>query len=508
MARRIGAWVNARLESTASMTDRRDVLNNLKKWTAEGLTVNGEDDRHNFQKFYDSNPEFKEAWLERIRKGGADREAYAMSRENPEVLDRARIMKERMDSKRVPNPTRAAAAIVKFVESKGSALENTKRTLDDKTRLLVALFKHLAATYPDLGDDPYVDLIQTFHIDSFCSSTKVRKHRNEVGVIGEVAPVAAATALKKMSDLRSFFGHLHGVQKATLEDPTTGLETRIDSLRQKKSRQKKSYKPFDDKQLRLIFEPAKYLSFNRDADYFWAPLIGMHTGLRLGEIVTLSLSEIQQNETSGVWSIEVIDENSKNDNSIRRVPVPTRLVKLGFLRYVRHVRAMGATVLFPHRKMTTDTFKSDPSKRCSEKFAEYLDTVGITHPLLVFHSFRHNVVTALQDGGTPLADSMQIVGHAAQDHALLTGKITNADASSVHTVRYNHPGIPSMNVADPLARMKGHLDRCVTPPLDYRLLRIAAGIVQSHTLNSKGSYESGWSKLRTAHTTDQLLKLT
>ena len=74
MARRIGAWVNARLESTASMTDRRNVLENLKTWTAEGLTVNGEDDRQNFQKFYDSNPEFKEAWLERIRKGGADQE--------------------------------------------------------------------------------------------------------------------------------------------------------------------------------------------------------------------------------------------------------------------------------------------------------------------------------------------------------------------------------------------------------------------------------------------------
>ena len=56
------------------MTDRRNVLENLKTWTAEGLTVNGEDDRQNFQKFYDSNPEFKEAWLERIRKGGADQE--------------------------------------------------------------------------------------------------------------------------------------------------------------------------------------------------------------------------------------------------------------------------------------------------------------------------------------------------------------------------------------------------------------------------------------------------
>jgi len=507
MARRIGAWVNARLAGTASMTDRRDVLNNLKTWTAEGLTVNGDDDRQNFQKFYDSNPEFKEAWLERIRRGGADQEAYAVSRENPDVLDRVRLMKERMDSKRVPNPTHASVAITNFVASKSSAAENTKRTLDDKTRLLVALFKHLAAAYHDLGDDPLVDQIQTFHIDSFCSSTQVRKHRDDVGVVGGLVPVAAATALKKMSDLRSFFGHVHRVQKATLEDPTSGLEDQIASLRSKKSRQKKSYGPFDDDQLRRMFEPKAYLAFNRDADYFWAPLIGVHTGLRLGEIVTLSLNGIQQNPKTGIWSLAVKDEHSKNENSIRSVPVPTRLVRLGFLRYVRHVRALGATALFPHRDMTTETFQSDPSKRCSEKFGEYLDTVGISDPQLVFHSFRHNVVTALQDGNTPMSESMQIVGHAAQEHALLTGKVTNQHASSVHTGTYNHPEAPRMNVADPLARLKGHLDRCVTPPLDYRVLRIAADIVKRHTVKTKGEFKSGWPKLLTAHTKDQLKEL-
>jgi integrase len=507
VARRIGAWVNARLESTASMTERRDLLINIRTWTAEGLTVNGEDDQQNFQKFYDRNPEFKEAWLERIRKGGEAREAYAMSRENSEVLDRMRAMNKRMDSQRVQNPTRASDAISNFVSSKSSAAENTKRTLDDKTRLLVTLLKHLAVAYPDLGDDPLIDQIQTFHIDSFCSSAQVRKHRDDVGILGGAVPIAPSTALKKMSDLRSFFSHVHRVQLATLEDPTSGLENQIASLRAKKSRQKKSYGPFDDDHLRRIFDPKTYLAFNRAADYFWAPLIGLHTGLRLGEIVTLRLNDIQQNSKTGIWSLGVVDENSKNGNSIRRVPVSTRLMKLGFIRYVRHVRALGATVLFPHRDMTKDTFQSDPSKRCSQNFGEYLETIGISDPQLVFHSFRHNVVSALQDGNTPMSESMSIVGHAAQEHALLTGKVTNQHASSVHTGTYNHPDSPRMNVADPLGRMKGHLDRCVTPPLNYRVLRIAASIVEAHTLKSSCNYKTGWSKLRKGHTRDQLLKL-
>jgi integrase len=504
MARRIGAWVNARLESTASMADRRDVLINIKTWTAGGVTVNDEDDQRRFEKFCAANPDFKDAWLERIREGEGARATYALSRENPAVLDRMRQMKEQLDSKHVPNPTRASASIANYVESKGSAAENTKRTLDDKRRMLTAMFKCLAATYSELGDDPMVHLIQTFHVDSFCRSTQVRKHRDDVGVMDGVAPIAPATALKKMSDLRSFFGHVHRIPKATLEDPTLGLE---ESLRAKKSRQKKSYGPFHDDHLRRMFEPKRYLAFNRDADYFWAPLIGLHTGLRLGEIVTLSLNDIHRHPDTGIWSLAVADENSKNGNSIRRVPVSNRLVKLGFLRYVRHVRALGATALFPHRDMFTPTFQSDPSKRCSERFGEYLDSAGISDPQLVFHSFRHNVVTALQDGNTPVSEAMRIVGHAAQEHALVTGKITNQHASSVHMGTYNHPEAPRMNVVDPLARMKGHLDRCVTPPLDYRVLRIAAGIVQSHTLKINGAYQTGWSKLRTGHTHDQLLKL-
>ena len=94
------------------------------------------------------------------------------------------------------------------------------------------------------------------------------------------------------------------VQRATLEDPTEGLEDQISSLRTKMSRQKVHYEPFTDEQLQQIFDPRTYLAYNRDADYFWAPLIGIHTGLRLGELITLSLKAITQNPKSRIWSIE------------------------------------------------------------------------------------------------------------------------------------------------------------------------------------------------------------
>ncbi len=54
------------------------------------------------------------------------------------------------------------------------------------------------------------------------------------------------------------------------------------------SRQQRHYKPYTNSQLATIFEPRAYLAFNRDADYFWGPLLALHLGARLGEIVTFA----------------------------------------------------------------------------------------------------------------------------------------------------------------------------------------------------------------------------
>ncbi len=61
LERRIAAWVNAKLEGCGTMTDRRDILNQIKRWTVNGVTVNGAEDQERFQKFYNENPEFKQA---------------------------------------------------------------------------------------------------------------------------------------------------------------------------------------------------------------------------------------------------------------------------------------------------------------------------------------------------------------------------------------------------------------------------------------------------------------
>lgn len=73
----------------------------------------------------------------------------------------------------------------------------------------------------------------------------------------------------------------------------------------------------------------------------------MHLGTRLKEIVTLELEHIGRHLETGIWFMDVAPENAKNDKSIRRLPIPSRLLELGFIDYVERMRLLGATHLFP-----------------------------------------------------------------------------------------------------------------------------------------------------------------
>jgi hypothetical protein len=157
--------------------------------------------------------------------------------------------------------------------------------------------------------------------------------------------------------------------------------------------------------------------------------------------------------------------------------------------------------------LSTPTARKDPSKNCSRKFGEYLDTLDIVDPALVFHSFRHTVVTALQAAGTPLKDSMEIAGHQAQEHAVRTGYVTADQAQSVHIRTYTHADKTSLNNVYPLARLRQHLDSAIKVPLDYGRLSKAAAIVTEHVVKTMKGFESGWSPLKQPHANEQLERL-
>jgi integrase len=512
-ARALAAWANARLELARDMNDRNDILNALgirKMLTIEPnrITVENEQDVTNLLRIQAAHPKLLEAFAVL-----PDPQAEATRQMMLDVIHRRSAEHEARkdmgpgeDRPAVaipPNPLRMSQAMEQYTAACNAA-KLAEKTVVERERLLKGLVAHVVSAMPGVGADPFVHDIGTHHLSSFLD--KVAKKATTDGTSTD-EPASPLTLIKKVSGLRTFFDWAREEREATLADPTTGLGKRGKSLRKVAAKEKEHYEPFDTEQLKRMFEPSRYLAFNNHADYFWAPLLGLHLGTRLKEIITLELSDIDRHKPTGIWFMDVRPENAKNPNSIRRLPIPARLVELGFLEYIEQLRRLGATQLFPHRDLTSPTARLDPSKNCSRRFGEYLDTVGIVNPALVFHSFRHTVVTALQRAGTPLTDSMQIAGHQAQEHAIRIGEITAKQAQSVHIRTYTHADRAALNSEYPIERMQRHLDNAIQEPLDYARLRKAAVIVTEHMVKTMEGFKSGWSPLKHAHTDEQLERL-
>lgn len=475
------------------MNKRAEVLeviaSGIRQWTDGELSVNGPEDQERWDAMLAKFPDVRAAFVDRIRTGGSGG-----------MAEIARLMNERIDQNLAAasaaspaahapaNPTRLADALLQYASR---PVDLAPRTKKEQKRLLDSLVSFLLATYPALGSEPFVHDVGTHHLTAFLDTVY---SKSDTGGVKTDTAASPLTVLKKVSHLRTFFEWAREDRQFTTADPTTGLGRRDKDLRKAAAKQERHYEPFSTAQLQTIFEPRRYLAFNRAADYFWAPLIGLHLGTRLKEIVTLELDAIDRDGATGLWFMDVKPEYAKNKNSIRRLPITEKLLGLGFIEYVEHLRRLGATKLFPHVDFDSATMQADPSKNCSRQFGKYLDSLGIKSPDLVFHSFRHTVVTALQLNNTPLSDAMQITGHLAQEYAVRTGKVSEADVRSVHIDTYTHADKAQLGKVYPLERVKGHLDRSIDVPLDYARLKLAAGIIKEHTAKTVDGFVSRWSR--------------
>ncbi|APW39527.1 hypothetical protein RD110_21825 [Rhodoferax koreense] len=398
----------------------------------------------------------------------------------------------------VENPLAWKVALERYGRSLRADEAVNDKTNAERQTLLSQLHDFAVEEY-GLTQNFLVHEIKKHHVAAFMDMSASRPARSASkkpsggnAASSAIPTIAAGTLLKRISSLELFFRWAMEEVQATDANPAAGLGRRKAVLRERKNDSQESYKPFTADQLKTVFEPTRFLLECRDADHFWAPLLGVHLGVRLGEIVTLQLDAIQQHAISGIWYADVRPEAAKNANSVRRLPITQPLIDLGFLDYVKKLKKLGASSLFPHRDMSTPSAIRQPSKNTSEKFARFLDVCGVTDKDLVFHSFRHTVVTALQYGGVPLHVSQQIVGHMAQDHAIKTGELTQEQARSVTFSAYTHTDIPSMTVEDPFKVLKDALEKAVRPPLEYPLLKRAAAIVLQHVRKTHEGFESGW----------------
>lgn len=133
---------------------------------------------------------------------------------------------------------------------------------------------------------------------------------------------------------------------------------------------------------------------------FWIPLIGLYTGARLNEICQLYVDDIRKE--NGIFYFNITrdrpDQFTKNTQSIRKVPIHSKLIELGFLDFVKAVKKSKKDRIFYN---LTFQKRNHYAGSTSTAYGRYLDKIGITDRSKVFHSFRHNIETILAHKKVP-----------------------------------------------------------------------------------------------------------
>jgi integrase len=195
---------------------------------------------------------------------------------------------------------------------------------------------------------------------------------------------------------------------------TPSLKTVLSTVRKPKSKDTKQRLPFADEQLKLLFESNDYTQgkFKKPSE-FWAPLIALFTGARMGEVLQLHLTDIS--EIEGVWVFDLNEEDDKQNKTHKRriVPIHSKLIQLGFLEFVSLRKKLKKDArMFPEEPRKADGKFDNYSKR----FRTYRKRVGIIKDdteMLDFHSFRHTIRTKLVDASVQESLIDDIIGHSS-----------------------------------------------------------------------------------------------
>jgi integrase len=210
--------------------------------------------------------------------------------------------------------------------------------------------------------------------------------------------------------------------------------------------------------------------------YYWLPLLALYCGGRLNELSQLYLQDIVQ--SGGIHCLDfnlqgdgkldldegdgadARDKSLKNVSSARVVPLPQKLINLGFLEYVEKLRALGYTRLFPELGF-------DAEKGYGKYAGKWFNDSFLGKQLAIprdgtktFHSMRHNFATALGIIQAQPNAKADLMGHSRRGATVETrydkGDLGEKKAL-IDRVEHQHPEIQPFDVDKGVQAMKDAL---------------------------------------------------
>jgi integrase len=180
--------------------------------------------------------------------------------------------------------------------------------------------------------------------------------------------------------------------------------------------------PFEDDELERIFRRPIYAGcrddrygFSEPGDAiirrarYWAPVIGLFSGLRCGEILQLTPSHFRVSDAGTPFIVLTKDMKLKNKNAEREIPVHPTLVEIGLLEWVGRRRSRAEETLFPEVPINK---YGDASSSFAKWYRSDLKHFGLgsRRSLLSFHSFRHTFKRALDRADVPEEKKDELCG--------------------------------------------------------------------------------------------------
>lgn len=209
----------------------------------------------------------------------------------------------------------------------------------------------------------------------------------------------------------------------------------------------RSHDSFGDEALSVLFTHPDYLQqrsvtssgASLRSGRYWLPLCLLFSGARREEIAGCPLEDLKEDPASRVLYFNLrFDKETgrrlKNKASIRRVPVHSALLQLGFLDYVQQVKDSGATILFPSPLVRSGTSQATSGGAVGKWFARLIKQVFPTDKRkLTLHSLRSTAITRLHDKGIKGEIVRALVGHSGGD--IHEDKYLKRDAISLSVLR-------------------------------------------------------------------------
>ncbi|QNI03073.1 site-specific integrase [Halomonas sp. SH5A2] len=246
------------------------------------------------------------------------------------------------------------------------------------------------------------------------SVDRAAERANELGM----APMSAKNVNKLIGYAAAFWNWAAKQYDECPPNPLNGLKVTL------KKRAREERDPFTLSELQAIFQApvftgCKSLHFwkqpgslvPKNSGMYWAPLVALFTGARMGEVLQLYVSDVKQ--TDGIDIIDINgdgdDKKLKNSGSRRQTPVHPELKRLGFLEHVQKMRQQGSKRVFPDMPMGSDGYYSSVY---SKRFISLLVNLKIKRKENAFHSLRHNFEDACRNSGISKDVMNALQGHS------------------------------------------------------------------------------------------------